>query len=409
MGLRIGLVAHGQHPLAEPYAGGLEAFTVRLVRGLRARGHHVLLYAAEGTPGDLADETVTFRRSPLGLGLTRPARVPASTPDPVDHPETRAYLAVAADLAGRDVDVVANHSLQPTLLACSAAFDAPTVTTFHTPLLAPVLTASALADHRARFTAVSAATAAAWAPLGRPVQVIDNGVDLGVFRPGPGGPRVVWSGRLRPDKGADLAVAAARRAGLGIDLVGPVSDADWYERTVVPLLDDDVRHLGCLTHRDLAQVLGRAHAALVTPRWEEPFGLVAAEALACGTPVVALRRGALPDVVGDAGVVVDSDDADSLADGIARAARLDRGAVAASAARRFDVERMVDAYVRLYEDAASGARPPVGPVAPVVPALVAPDGPAPLAPATPVPATGQDRDAAATSAPAAVRCHPAAS
>ena len=118
--MRLALVAHAQHPLAEPYAGGLEVFTTQLVRGLRERGHHVVLYAATGTDPALADELVEIERSPLGLG-PRPATVP-SAPDPVDRPETRAYLGAAADIVARagSLDLVANHSLQPTTMALSA-------------------------------------------------------------------------------------------------------------------------------------------------------------------------------------------------------------------------------------------------------------------------------------------------
>lgn len=354
--MRVAVVAHGHFPVVEPFAGGLEAFTSRLVRGLRRRGHEVLLYAAEGTDEQLADELVTFEPSPARLGPRRPTRT-AGAPDPVDRQETRAYLEVVRDLAGRgrSIDVVANHTLQPTVLALSAALDPPVVSTFHTPLLEPVADAMRLADHRARYLAVSASCARAWAPAGVDAQVVLNGVDLEEFVPGPGGGRAVWTGRLTPDKGADIAIVTAQRAGIPLDLVGPISDPDWFEAVVRPLLGADVRHLGALDHAGAARVVGSSAVALVTPRWEEPFGLVAAEALVCGTPVVALDRGALPEIVDtSSGVVVPpADGVDALARAVGDALRLDRQVVAAVARERFSLERMLDEHEAAYLAAAS--------------------------------------------------------
>ena len=119
-------------------------------------------------------------------------------------------------------------------------------------------------------------------------RVVPNGVDLDLFAFRPrGGAHAVWAGRLAPNKAPHLAAAAARAAGIALDLHGHVEDCAYFDAEVAPLLGARIRHLGHASRAALAAALGAAGAALFTPMWEEPFGLAAAEALACGTPVAA--------------------------------------------------------------------------------------------------------------------------
>jgi glycosyltransferase involved in cell wall biosynthesis len=88
-----------------------------------------------------------------------------------------------------------------------------------------------------------------------------------------------------------MAIAAARRADLPLVLAGPISDTAYFKRAIAPSLGDQVRYAGHLNHDELARLVGRSAAVLVTPIWHEPYGLVVAEAMSCGTPVVAFARG----------------------------------------------------------------------------------------------------------------------
>jgi len=179
---------------------------------------------------------------------------------------------------------------------------------------------------------------------------VRNGVDTDLWTPGPGGDRAVWSGRLVPEKAPHLAIDAARRAGLSLDLAGPAFDEEYVQREIEPRLGDDVRLAGHLRQQELCDLVGRARVAIVTPDWDEPYGLVAAEAMACGTPVAAVRRGAMGEVVdGDTGRLAEPGDAEGLARAVTEASRLDRSGVRESACRRFGLTRMVDDYERLYE------------------------------------------------------------
>jgi glycosyltransferase involved in cell wall biosynthesis len=120
---------------------------------------------------------------------------------------------------------------------------------------------------------------------------------------------------------------------------------------IAPLLGGDLTDLGHLSHAALARQLAGARAALVTPRWEEPFGLVVAEALACGTPVAAFHRGALPDILdAECGRLARADDPSDLARAIGEAVTLDRRACRARAEALFDADAMTDRYEALYRE-----------------------------------------------------------
>ena len=189
------------------------------------------------------------------------------------------------------------------------------------------------------------------------VATIYHGVDLGAlpFTAVPGDDLVVF-GRIHPDKGTAQAITIAREAGRRLVICGIVQDDRYFAEQIEPAVDGDrVRYLGSIGPEQRAEVLGSAVALLHPIAFDEPFGLSVVEAMACGTPVVAYRRGSMPEVVdeGVTGYLVD--DAAGAVAAVERAAQLDRAAVSARAASRFGVDRMVDDYLRTYEQILSGA------------------------------------------------------
>ena len=125
---------------------------------------------------------------------------------------------------------------------------------------------------------------------------------------------------------------------------GPAHDADYFEAEISPRLGNGVRHVGHLNRSELVGLLGAASVCLVTPVWDEPFGLVAVEAFACGTPVAAIARGALPDLVdGTVGSLAGADISE-LAQAVVEAARKDRRQVRRLAEQRFSLDRMISDY-----------------------------------------------------------------
>ena len=184
--------------------------------------------------------------------------------------EHHAYLTLMLDLSrSRQFDVVHNNCLHHLPIAMAPAVSTPMVTTLHTPPTPWLESAIQAGPCPVTFVAVSEHTARAWRP-GADAEVIRNGVDLDLWQPGPGGGSAIWFGRLVPEKGADLAIRAARTAGLDLDLVGPVADRDYFEDHIRPHLGPHVRYLGHLGRAALADRVGAAAVTLVTPRWTSP-------------------------------------------------------------------------------------------------------------------------------------------
>jgi glycosyltransferase involved in cell wall biosynthesis len=143
------------------------------------------------------------------------------------------------------------------------------------------------------------------------------------------------------------------KAGMELLLAGPIPDGGYFEEHVRPWLGQRVRYIGHLTADELAHVVGRASVSVVTPVWEEPFGLIVAESMACGTPVAGFARGALPELIGaSGGVVVPPGDVDGLASAMATAQDMDRSLVRAHAATTCSIETMLRGYEQLYAELA---------------------------------------------------------
>lgn len=344
--MRIGIIAHLKHRIAEPFAGGLETHTHMLARGLRARGHEVVVFSSTGSDAAIGAEPICDETSLAAVGL-------AEASDVAFFKEHHAYLTLMNGLRSRSFDVIQNNSLHYLPVAMADAVPAPIVTTLHTPPFCWLESGVRLCrSKRARFVSVSRSVAKQWSRVVVSDTVIPNGIDLDRFafraEPDPEG-YFAWSGRIVPEKGLHLAIDAARSAERTLRFAGPISDIDYFDADIRPRLGDDALYLGHLAHEELARLIGGASALLFTPRWEEPYGLVAAEALACGTPVAAFARGAIAEVVDPScGVLAEADDASDLGAAALRAETLDRSAARNRAERHCDVETMISAYESLY-------------------------------------------------------------
>jgi glycosyltransferase involved in cell wall biosynthesis len=163
-------------------------------------------------------------------------------------------------------------------------------------------------------------------------------------------PGLVVLSRIHPDKGIHTAIEVARRAGRPLTIAGIVQDQRYFDEQVAPHLDGDrVTFLGAVGPQDRAKLLGGATALLHLIDFAEPFGLSVVESMICGTPVVAFRRGSMPEVVDDGatGLLVKTV-ADAVS-AVGRAATIDRARCRELAVRRFDARRMVDDYLAVYD------------------------------------------------------------
>lgn len=346
---RIALIASARYPIREPFPGGLEAHTWQLAHQLRSRGHDVTVFGGAGS-----DPALDVRELPALPPLSDAARRDVSMPADWFLAEHHAYLMLMLELgaAGSSYDVVHNNSLHYLPIAMAPSLTMPVLTTLHTPPIPWIESAVRTPSPVPRyFAAVSRQTAGQWRPAIPDVTVVPNGVDTGVWRPGPGGGVPVWTGRVVPEKGPVEAIRAARAAGTGLRLAGPLPDAAFFREHVEPLLGDGVSYVGHLDHAELAVLVGSARVAVISPCWDEPYGLVVAEALACGTPVAGFARGALPELLDDTcGVLAAPGDVTGLATAITGAGRLDRTAARRRAEQHCSITSMVDGYEQLYTE-----------------------------------------------------------
>jgi len=233
--------------------------------------------------------------------------------------------------------------------AFSRLTSTPIVTTIHGFSSDRILPMYAPYQDRVHFVAISDADRHASL---RYAGTIHHGIALDDFPFNPAGhDDLLFFGRIHPDKGVMEAIAAARAAGRRLDIYGIVQDQDYFDRRVRPALDGaQICYHGPVGGARRARVLGEARALLHLIDFNEPFGLSVVEAMACGTPVIAMRRGSMPELIdhGVTGFLVDN--VDEAVRAIDQIGELDRALVRKAVAERFTVERMADDYIALYRE-----------------------------------------------------------
>ncbi len=192
---------------------------------------------------------------------------------------------------------------------------------------------------------------------------VHNAVDVARYpldrRPGDG---LLFLGRMSPDKGAHRAIRIARRLGRPLKIAAKCREPGeiaYFEESVAPYLTDEIEYVGEVGHDAKCELLAEAHALLLPIEWEEPFGLVMIEALASGTPVVAMRRGSVPEILRHGETALIADDLAGMTMAVDRACELDPGRLRHEALSRFSVERMVDGYIEAYQTMIVGEPEPV--------------------------------------------------
>jgi glycosyltransferase involved in cell wall biosynthesis len=337
--LHIAMVAPPWFEVPPPAYGGIEQVVGDLSHALVRNGHRVTLVAAgrDGTPARLLrtyDEPPSER-----LGETLPELVQAA--------------AAARLLSDFDVDVVHDHTLAGPLTAPGRR--APTVATMHGPVDGELLDYYRELGPAISLVAISTAQRLA-APDLNWVATVPNGIDVESY------PFqetkedwLLFIGRFCPDKGPDLAIDAARAAGRRLVLAGKVNEPaeqEYLEQVIRPRLGDDVTFIGELDAALKRELYAKAACLLFPVRWEEPFGMVMVEAMACGTPVVALRAGSVPEVVADGRSGIICDNPDELPSGIDKAVELRPADCREHVERHFDLARMARGYEHVYRQLA---------------------------------------------------------
>lgn len=318
--------------------GGIERIVDFVIRGLVARGHEVTLLAnpSSDTPATLV---------PYGVPPHTGARARAQ-----ELWQVGSYLVRNR----RRYDIVHSFGRLAALVPVLPLRGLPKIQSYQRPVpWRSVRIATRIAGDAIRFTGCSTSLYRS-GHGGRWVTVF-NGAPMATYTPVrvvPDDAPLIFLGRLDPIKGVHHAIAIARAAGRRLVIAGPrqSNDRGYFEHEIAPHLSADVTYVGELDDRGKNALLGSGAALLMPIEWDEPFGIVMAEALACGTPVIGFRRGSVPEVVRDGlnGYVCDT-----VADAAAKVARLttiDRGAVRTDFEARFSDRAIVDAYEALYAE-----------------------------------------------------------
>ena len=333
--MRIAFVAPLVAPLCDATSRGPHVVVSDLARAMLTRGHDVIVFCAQG--------------SYLTGVPTAPIIIDASV--------TSAFQELYWHVHQWDPDVISQHAFE--VDAVALCDDVPIVNTLHANPDGGEVEA-ALRDCHWPAVAVSHDSRGRWRDAGiARATTITNGVpDIADWERSAPDPIALIAGRIAPEKGTAAAIRVARRAALEPVLVGEVYDRGYFARDVVPLLER-AHVFRTLPRQRVFALMQRAAVTLVPIEWEEPFGLVAAEAQMVGCPVVGYARGALPEVVpSEGGVLVAPGDEDALVAAIPEARGLDRLMVRESARDRFDLDTMIDAYEELLAETATGMQHP---------------------------------------------------
>jgi glycosyltransferase involved in cell wall biosynthesis len=343
--VRIAMLAPPWIPVPAPGYGGIEEVVYLLCDGLVSIGHDVTLFAAPSS-ASLADVHPLLKEShPDEIERTRWE---------IDH-VARAFAEIdAAADEGRPYDVVHDHCGYAAL-AMADRLQTPIVHTLHGPFDEAYRDFYATHASKGTIVAISHSQLEEAPPELRDATVVHNPLRFSEWRlQERRGDRVLWIGRMAPIKGPHRAIAAAREAGVPLVIAGPVQPGQegFFADEVEPHVDGErVIYAGELGGTEKQEAYRDARAMLMPIRWAEPFGMVIAESMACGTPVIAFREGSARELIVDGvnGFLVD--DEHEMAAAIGRVGEIDRAGCRANAEERFDVSTVVRAYEEVYERA----------------------------------------------------------
>ncbi len=335
--LRVAVLAPVSWRTPPVHYGPWEQFASLVTEGLVRRGHDVTLFA---TGDSITSATLA---SVVATGWSETPEVDAKVAECT-------HIAALFERAG-DFDIIHN-SFDFLPLTYSRLVATPVVTTIHGFSSARIVPVFVEYDDRCAYVAISESNRH---PSLTYAATIHHGIDTNAFEVSRArGDHLLFFGRIHPDKGTAEAIEVARQVGRPLVVAGIVQDQAYFDQSVAPHIDDDkVSFIGSVAADQRAAVLGQAHAMLHLVNFDEPFGYSVVEAMACGTPVIASNRGSMPELITDSETGFLVEGIDDAAKAVERAAGLDRGQIRRVTVERFDADRMVDDYVRVYRQVLS--------------------------------------------------------
>ncbi|HVC79420.1 MAG TPA: glycosyltransferase [Chloroflexota bacterium] len=335
--MKVLFVSHPVGPLGDGSGGGVDLTLNNVVKALTYRGHSVEVIAPMGSR--LAHTPVIEIQ-----GRLQPSAQYETRAAPVSMPANSALAAMWDEARRRQAayDVVVNFAYDWLPFYLTPFFPVPVAHLVSMCTLLDAMddvigaVAGSFPGHVAMHTQAQARTF----PFADQCVILGNGVDLDLYpyNPTPKN-RLCWIGRIAPEKGIADAAAVAQATGIPLDVYGRIQDPAYWNRVLREFAGAPIHYHGFLDTETLAQAVGPARGLLMTPKWIEAFGNVVMEALACGVPVVAYRRGGPAEMVvdGRTGWLVEPDHVDDLVAAVSRIDHLDRAACRQQAERDYSL------------------------------------------------------------------------
>jgi glycosyltransferase involved in cell wall biosynthesis len=362
--LRIGIIAPFQEPVSMNIKyGGTERVVYELVKGLYADGYEVHLFASGDSGEDLKSISHFHEIFPKSLRSISPYSEDTTAREVMGFVGARRALDLAKEL---NLDLVHNHVGWSAILLDS---DIPMLTTLHGDLAAPI-DKIIYSDHpEAPVISISDSQRKPMPQLNY-IDTVYNGIPVEAFDfvPSPG-EYLIWIGRMTKEKAPDIAIDAAVHLGIPLILAGKVDGVDgfaYYKREIEPRIQkyqDLIKFIGEVDHQEKNWLLGGALAFLMPIQWEEPFGLVVPEAMACGTPVIATRRGSMPELIedGKTGFLIPDTPhkvvlSIRMANAVKRISEINREDCRKAVLENFDSKIMVKRYEEVYDNFLKGRK-----------------------------------------------------
>lgn len=319
--------------------GGTEKIVSLVTDGLINRGHDVTLYAS----GDSKTKAKLIPGSNKALRQDKLVQSP------------QAFLTgMIADFFAHDAkkfDIIWNN-IDYNAFVFGPYVKTPMVTTLHGPMIGERI--DLYKKYRENHFLVSISNnQRKLAPNLNYIATIYHGIEVKKIKPCYKPLNyLIWAGRISPLKGTRQAINIAREAGKKIILIGKVDrvDIDYFEEQIESETDGhEVQYLGEVSQKDKYKLLREAYALLNPVQWEEPFGLVPIEAMACGTPVIATLRGSMPEIINNGISGILGKTYNNLVDAVEKIGKLNRKLVRQTAEKRFDVQRMINEYEEVFK------------------------------------------------------------
>ncbi|NJN89393.1 MAG: glycosyltransferase family 4 protein [Leptolyngbyaceae cyanobacterium SL_5_14] len=347
--MRLLLLSTPVGSLGSGLGGGVELTLHNIAQELHQRGHDLQIVAPQGSKETLP--LVEISGNPQITAQTLKRDAPISLP-------ANAVLANMWEYARQveaDYDLLVNFAYDWLPFYLTPFFDRPIAHLVSMGSLSQAMD-QAIEQVAVRFPrtiGVHSQAQAATFSFAERCRCLRNGLDLSryQFQPVPD-ESLAWVGRIAPEKGIEDAIAASQQTGIPLKVLGAMPDPDYWQQVCQMYPDAPVRYEGFLPTQQLQQVLGQCRGLLMTPRWVEAFGNVAIEALACGVPVIAYRRGGPAEIVqdGKTGWLVEPDSVDELVQAIAHLDPIDRHTCRQQAEAQYSMTAMGDRVEAWFDD-----------------------------------------------------------